>query len=159
MQRNWDREREQVHHITDLIPMITEDHANPPPIVPVVSDNNSDDDYISAHQVSEGEPISGYGPTDRPIPPETHPQQSSEEPKREHSQKNLHREKLQDIPYGNVIKNRLIISNLHKMLYVLTCGLHQKPVHTKNLLKNVKGSSIKSGSINSLKGDILLQIK
>ena len=64
MQRNWDREREQVHHITDLIPMITEDHANPPPIVPVVSDNNSDDDYISAHQVSEGEPISGYGPTD-----------------------------------------------------------------------------------------------
>ena len=54
-------------------------HANPPPLVPVVSEENSDDDYIGAPQVSDGEPLSNDGtpPPDSPIPPERTPQKSS----------------------------------------------------------------------------------
>ena len=49
---------------------------------------------------------------------------------------NHHRDKLQDVPYGNVIKNRLIRSNLHKIIYAFTCGHHQQNVHAKKLTKN-----------------------
>ena len=49
--------------------MNTEDDANPPPPVPVVSYDKSDDDYIGAPQVSEGEPLGNYGPPTSPIPP------------------------------------------------------------------------------------------
>ena len=69
------RDRDQVHHIPDLIPMNTEDHATTPPMVPVVSYNNSNDDYIGAPQVSEVDPLGDYGPPARPIPPGPPPQQ------------------------------------------------------------------------------------
>ena len=59
--------------------MKTEDHATTPPLVLVVSDDKSDDDFISAPQVSEGEPHSGYITPAIPIPPEPPPQKSSEE--------------------------------------------------------------------------------
>ena len=52
MQHNWDRYQEQVNQIPDLIPTNTEDHATLPPLVPVVSDEKSDDDYIGSPQVS-----------------------------------------------------------------------------------------------------------
>ena len=59
--------------------MKKEDHATTRSLVPVVSDYKSDDDSIGAPQVSEGEPLSDDGTTTSPIPPEPHPQKSSEE--------------------------------------------------------------------------------
>ena len=56
--------------------MTKKDHDNPPPLVPVVSDDESDDDSIGANQVSELEPIGNNGPPARPIPPEPPPHQS-----------------------------------------------------------------------------------
>ena len=58
--------------------MNTEDHATPPPIVPVVSDNKSDDDSIGSPQASKGETIGNYITPARPIPTEPLPQKSSE---------------------------------------------------------------------------------
>ena len=72
--RNWDREREQVHQIHDLITINTEDHATLPPLVPVVSDYESYYDSIGAHQVSEVEPLSDDGPPLPDIKPEPPPQ-------------------------------------------------------------------------------------
>ena len=54
--------------------MNTEAHDIPPPLVSMVSDDNSDDDYIGAPQLSEGEPLRNDVPPDRPIPPEPPPQ-------------------------------------------------------------------------------------
>ena len=57
--------------------MNTEDHATPPPLFPVVSDDDSDYYSIGAHQVSEGETL-GYNESPAsPILPELPPQQSS----------------------------------------------------------------------------------
>ena len=57
MQRNWYIEREKVNQIPGLIPMNTYDHASPYPLVPVVSDDKSDYDYIGDPQISEGETL------------------------------------------------------------------------------------------------------
>ena len=54
MQLNQDREREQVHQIPGVIPINTEYHATPNPLLPVVSDYNPDDYSIGASQLSEG---------------------------------------------------------------------------------------------------------
>ena len=59
--------------------MNKEDHDTTPPLVSVVSDDNSDDDSIGAPQVSERESLSNYGSPAIHIPPESPPQQSSEE--------------------------------------------------------------------------------
>ena len=75
-QRNWDRDQDQVHQIPDLIPINKEDHATPPPVFPIVSDYEPDDDYIVDPQLPEGEPLSHDGPPDSPIPPELLPHQS-----------------------------------------------------------------------------------
>ena len=87
MQRNLYRDREQVNHISDLIIMNTYNHATPPPLVPVVSDDDSGDDSIGAPQVSERESLGEYGPSASPIPHEPPPRQSSEEaPEGAHSE-------------------------------------------------------------------------
>ena len=75
--RNWDLDQDQVHQIPDLIPMITEDHATPPPILHVVSDDESDGYYIGSPQLSYETPFRDNEPPDRPILPELPPQQSS----------------------------------------------------------------------------------
>ena len=59
--------------------MNTQDHATPPPLVPVLLDDESDDDSIGAPQVSQGEPPGNDGPPDIHISPELPFQQSSQE--------------------------------------------------------------------------------
>ena len=76
-QRNWDREQDKVYQIPYLIPMNAKDHAALTPLDAVVSYNESDDYSIVAPQVSEGEPLSNYGPPDSPITPEPLTQHSS----------------------------------------------------------------------------------
>ena len=69
-QSNWNREKDQVYQIPNLIPMKTEDHATTPPLVLVVSDDKSDDNSISYPQFSEGEPHIRYITPASPITPE-----------------------------------------------------------------------------------------
>ena len=76
-QHIWDRERDQVNKIPDLIHINTDDHATQPPVVPVVSYGKSHDDSISSPQVSEGEPLGDDEPPYILIPPVPPPQQSS----------------------------------------------------------------------------------
>ena len=61
----------------DSIPIKTEYHGTPPPLLPVLSYNKSYDDYIGALQVSEVESLGDDGPPARRIPPETPSQLSS----------------------------------------------------------------------------------
>ena len=49
--------------------MNTEYHATPPPLAPVVSEDESDDDSIGVPKVSEVEPLGYNGPPDSHIPP------------------------------------------------------------------------------------------
>ena len=58
--------------------MNTEDRATTSHIVPVVSDNKSDDDSIGSPQLSGGEILGNNGTPARPIPHEPPPQKSSE---------------------------------------------------------------------------------
>ena len=57
--------------------MNTEENANSPPLVPVLSDNKSDDNLIGAPQLSEVETLSNYGSPASPILPEPPHSQSS----------------------------------------------------------------------------------
>ena len=106
----------------------------------MVSDNNSDDDYIGAHQVPAGEPIVDNGPPDSHIPPEPPPHKSPEEaPDGAHSE-----ESPEGATPGRPIwereeNNILRRVNLHKIFYALDCGINKQPVHEKQLSKSVKG--------------------
>ena len=123
MQINRDRDREQVHHIPDLIYMNTEEHSTPPHLVPVVSDDYSYDDYIASPIVSEGEPLGEYGSPVTHIPPEppSHQSPQGSNPGR---------------PIWERDKNILMRASLNKMLYALTCGHHQQHINAKQLYKN-----------------------
>ena len=76
MQNNRERDQEQVHQIPYLISMNIEDHYTPPPLVPVVSNDQLDNAFIGSPLVPEGEPLGEYGPLVIPIPPEPPSHQS-----------------------------------------------------------------------------------
>ena len=59
--------------------MDTQERVTPHPLLPVVSDEDSDDDFIGAPPLESGKTLGNYGPTSIHIPTEPPPQKPSEE--------------------------------------------------------------------------------
>ena len=123
--------------------MNTEDHATPPPLFPVVSDDDSDDDSICVPKFSEKEQHGNDGPPASLIPPELPPQKSSQEDTELAHSEEAPEGATPGCPIREYDKNRLRRANLHKIIYALNCGRHQKPVHVKNLSKKRQGLKYK----------------
>ena len=114
--------------------MNTKDHATKPPIFPLVSYDESNDDSIGARKLSEGEPLGDYGPPASPITPEPFPQKSPEEATEGARPEESPERATSGLPIWEHDKiNRLRRANLHQIIYALTCGHHQQPVHSKHL--------------------------
>ena len=134
MQHNRDREQEQVHQIPDLILMNMYYHNTTPTLVPAVSDDDSDDYYIVAPQVSEGESLGNNLPPASPIPPDPPDQQSPEQSTEVSKPEEAPEGETPVCPVWECDKNNsLIRASICKILYAMNFGRHQQPVNTKQL--------------------------
>ena len=123
--------------------MNTEDHDTLTPLFPMVSDYKSHYYYIGAPQVSQETPFHNNGPPDSPILPKLPPQKSSQEDTELAHSEEAPEGATPGCPIREYDKNRLRRVNLHKIIYALNCGRHQKPVHVKNLSKKRQGLKYK----------------